>query len=180
MKTSKNKQTEKFAIFGFIANFCAVFALIYVVALLLAANMIGGSAAGLAAVSAPLKETCSCQTATDACSASFPTVLFPESAQNPVETDTQLIVDDSGFLPKELDLSLSSLRVVEVSNKGVNRHSFVIDELGVDTGPIEPGSSKTVRLDNLGAAKDSYIFYSNTGKDNKNNFRGTLIAKAQQ
>jgi hypothetical protein len=107
-----------------------------------------------------------------------PAVLFPVSADNPSESAIKIVIDDGGWAPKQIDLSLSSSRVMEITNKGVNEHSFVIDDLGIDSGAIAPGNAKTVYLQNLSSGAAYYIFYSNMGSDDGNEaFSGILTIK---
>jgi len=177
MKNLKTKKIDKAVAVGFAANFCAVFSLIYVVGLLLVANIFGGPQAGLAAVSIPVQESCSCKGADETCAiSSLPAVLFPVSADNPNEAAIKLSMDDTGYLQKELNISLSSSRRVQISNNGVTPHSFVIDELGIDSGDIAPGQSKILGLENL-ADGTSYVYYSKTGSDAREKFSGTVAAE---
>lgn len=177
MKNSK-KKIDKMAAIGVAADFCAIFALIFVVSLLLVANALGGGRSGMAQISLPLQKACLCQTGVDACSVStLPAVLFPVSADNPAEGSIKLSMDDSGFSPKSLDVASSSNLVAEITNKGVNPHSFVIDDLGIDSGAIAPGQTKTIALENLSAGKGTYTYYSNVGGDNRDTFNGVMTAK---
>jgi hypothetical protein len=177
MKNSKRK-IDKMAAISVAAEFCAIFALIFVVSLLVIANTLGGARAGLAQASLPLQNNCSCQSGVDTCSVStLPVVLFPVSADNPAEGSIKILMDDGGFNPKTLDVASSSNLVAEITNKGVNPHSFVIDDLGIDSGAIQPGQTKAVALENLGAGKGTYIYYSNIDGDHHDVFSGTMTAK---
>jgi hypothetical protein len=162
-----------------IADFCAIFALIYIVALLLVANAFGGVRSGMAQLSLAAPEKCSCQEAADTCSASvLPSVLYPESAAaGPAEETIKVVMDDGGYATREVNVALSSSRFVDVVNKGVNPHSFVIDEIGIDSGAIAPGETKRVALENLNADAKNYTFYSNIGTDNRESFSGVITAK---
>jgi hypothetical protein len=177
MKNSK-KRIDKMAAISVAAEFCAIFALIFVVSLLVIANTLGGARAGLAQASLPLQKTCSCQAGVAACSVStLPAVLFPVSADSPAEDSIKLLMDDGGFNHKTLDVASSSNLVAEITNKGVNPHSFVIDDLGIDSGAIQPGQTRIVALENLNAGKGTYIYYSNIDGDRRDVFSGTMTTK---
>jgi len=66
---------------------------------------------------------------------------------------------------------------LEITNRGVNGHSFVIDELGVDTGMIKPGETRTVTLKSLANEPQNYTFYSNLTEDDKDKFSGEFIVE---
>jgi len=176
MSPAKNKKTEKASAIGFLVNFCAVFALIYITALLLVANILGGtSTAGLAAVSFPLQSNCSC----DSCSAdgnqpAAPATLFPVSAEDSSSGYIQIAVDDSGFAQKQIEISLSGSKMLEITNNGANPHSFVVDGLKIDSGAIEPGQTITVVLESLPAETLNYTYFSNVGNDDKAKFSGVI------
>lgn len=175
MSPVKRKKIDKASVVNFAVNFCAVFALIYMVMLLLVADMLGGaSQAGLAAVSFPLQNECSCggDAAGDS-QTQTPTTLFPVAAPES-GSYLQLAVDDGGFSLKQLNVSLDGPKMIEISNKGVNTHSFVIDGLSIDSGVIEPGAAKTVVLENLPQGTRNYTYYSNTAGDDKTKFSGVI------
>lgn len=174
MPTAKHKKLDKMTMINFAANFCAVFALIYIVALLMLANSFGTNRAQLAALSQANPNTACSAVPEDTLAAAVPVVLFPVSAENPSESAIRIAVDDGGWTPKQIDISLSSARVVEVANNGVNPHSFVIDELGVDSGAIMPGATKTIFLQNLSGEAAIYPFYSNTAGDSPEKFSGQI------
>ncbi|UMX48342.1 MAG: cupredoxin domain-containing protein [Candidatus Nealsonbacteria bacterium DGGOD1a] len=169
-----NKKIDKMAMVGFAANFCAVFSLIYIVALLLVANIFGSNRAAMASLAQPIANSACSAVAGEPLAAAIPAILFPVSADNPSESVIKISIDDGGWTPKEIDLSLSSARTVEISNKGVNPHSFVIDGLGIDSGEIAPGAAKTVFLQNLSGEAAIYPFYSNISGDDKEKFSGQI------
>lgn len=174
MATVKNKKLDKMTVVNFAANFCAIFSLILVVALLTLANAFGSNRAALAGLSQSAPQSCAADGANTA-SVAVPAVLFPVSADNPSENTIRVVVDDGGWDRPQIDLSLSSARMIEITNKGVNPHSFVIDDLGIDSGAILPGTVKTVILQNLSDQAGDYVFYSNYGNDNKDEFAGRIV-----
>jgi hypothetical protein len=167
-----NKKMDRQATLSFIVNFCATFMLVFTLGMLMLANMVGESA--LATVSEPLTDNkCACR---DKIS-NKPAVLFPVSAGEPSEGNIKLVVDDSGYLDKELILSAVGTKMLEVINKGVNPHSFVIDGMMIDSGVIKPGESKTIALESLSGDSQSYSFYSNLPGDNKEKFSGVFVVE---
>ena len=177
MKNPKTKKIGKDELVGFAAFFCAIFSLIYIVGLLLVANIFNRPQMSLAKVALPVHDSCSCKGTIEACSLSaLPAVLFPVGADSPNEMPIKLAMDDAGYVQKQLDIVLSSSRLVQITNNGVNPHSFVIDELGIDSGEISPGQSKTLRLENMDDAV-SYFYYSSVAGDTREKFSGVLMAK---
>jgi len=177
MKNLKTKKIGKEEAVGFAAFFCAIFSLIYLVGLLLVANIFNKPQFDFAKISLPVQNSCSCKGSVEACSlSSLPAVLFPVGADNPNEATIKLTMDDAGYVQKQLDTALSSSRLVQITNNGVNPHSFVIDELGIDSGEISPGQSKTLRLENMDDAV-SYFYYSSVAGDTREKFSGVLMAK---
>jgi len=85
-------------------------------------------------------------------------VLYPITAGAPNEGAIEIAVDDSGYTPKTLILTPSVSTYLEITNKGVNNHSFVIDELTIDTGEIKPGETRTLILPNLPNESYEYVF----------------------
>lgn len=176
-RPKKKKIADKFEIFSFAVNFCAIFSLILIVGLLIVAQNFSGQA-GLAAVSRFYSANeCSCDTANDSCPLAVPAVLFPVSADNPLEDSIEISMDDGGFFTKELNLSVSSSRTLEIYNKGVNIHSFKVPDLGIDTGIIIPGETKTVVLENLPQNKDVLEYRSGIADDDPEKFSGIIILK---
>jgi hypothetical protein len=173
MATAKHKKIDKASMISFAVNFCAVFSLIYVVALLLVANMLGDRRAAMAAVSKPL-QPCSCEDRCASVPSGHPDILVSSSgAENAVVAT--LTVDDGGFWPKQVSIPASGAPSVKIENRGVNDHSFVIDELSVNSGPIKPGQAQTIILENISDDAPSYDFYSDTTGDGGQNFGGSIM-----
>jgi|GEM_PF-818180 len=175
---TKRKHIDKLTAVGFLANLCAILALAIAVGMMVVLNMFGGRGVGLASISSPLQNSCSCKNTNDMCSlTAMPSVLFPITSEAPLETPAAISMDDSGFSKASIDMTYSSSKKMEIANKGVNPHSFVIEELGVDSGPIKPGETKTIILENLPSVGQDYVFYSNIPGDAKEKFSGTIVIK---
>ena len=178
MPTSKTKKIDRSAAVSFFVNFCAVFALIGTVGMLLVVESFGGNRAGMASASASLQGKGACVPAVDAVArdvaSGIPSVLFPVSSNDPSEAITKITVDDGGWTPNRIDLSLASARTLEITNAGVNPHSFVIDGAGIDSGAIAPGVAKTMVLNNLSDEVKDYTYYSNMDSDGKGKFSGII------
>ncbi len=58
--------------------------------------------------------------------------------------DYTVSMDEYSFSPAELKVNLGSMVTVKVTNTGAASHSFAISSLGVNSGLISPGGSKTV------------------------------------
>lgn len=170
----KNKKIDKSTIVSFGVNFCAVFSLIYTVALLLIANMAGSNSPAVASLSASLPNKCSCDNSSNTISPES-NVLFPVPSDELGEASERVVMDDGGYVQKRLEVSLSGPRTIIVENKGVNTHSFVIDGLKIDSGLIIPGEEKTIVLENLPEVTQNYTYYSNVSGDNKESFNGVIV-----
>ncbi len=175
----KRNEFDRDTAIGFAVNFCAMFSLIFTIGLLAVAGIVGGKSSGAASLSQGVKQAvCSCPEAGECSVAPLaPAVLFPVSAQQPVETAPEIGVDEGGFSSREIDLSNSSSRTLKIVNKGVRAHSFVIAETGLNSGTIEPGRFATVALDAPADGAGTAEFYSAEPGDSGENFRGTIIFK---
>lgn len=173
----KRNKLDRAAAIGFAVNFCVMFSLIFTVGLLAVAGIVGDNSGGAASLSQGMKQAvCSCPPAEE-CSVAplVPAVLFPVSAQQPMETALEISVDEGGFSSREINLSNSSFRTLKIVNNGVRPHSFAITETGLDSGIIEPGRFVTVALDGPPAGRGKVEFYSAESGDSGENFRGTII-----
>lgn len=90
----------------------------------------------------------------------------------------KIIVRDNAFEPNLLTGKVNQPLELTVENQGTKPHSFVIDELKLNTGPIEPGKQATltvlgnkIRTYTNGGA---YIFYSDVAGDNAAGLTGNL------
>ena len=156
-KAEKIETIDRKATLSLVVNFCSMFMLVFVIGLLVLANMID-KGTDLPAAS---ESACECVDKT----ADEPAVLFPVSAGDPNEGSIQLVVDDSGYRDKELILSAEGAKMLQITNKGVNPHSFVVDGMLIDSGAIQPGEIKTIALESLSSVPQNYTFYSNLDGD---------------
>lgn len=173
----KRNKLDRAAAIGFAVNFCAMFSLIFTVGLLAVAGIVGDNSGGAASLSQGMKQAvCSCPEAEECSVAPLaPAVLFPVSAQQPMETALEVGVDEGGFSLREINLSNSSSRTLKIVNKGVRAHSFAITGTGLNSGIIEPGRSATMALDAPADGSGRAEFYSAEPEDSGENFRGTIV-----
>ena len=177
MSPKKSKKFDKRAAVEFFVNFCVIFSLILIVGLMAVSDSFGGSSGGMASLSRPLvsNSKCSCPAVDCGFAPIAPAVLFPASADQPLEAALEIFVDEGGFSSRELNLSLSSSRTLRISNKGVRNHSLVIDALNLNSGVIVPGQSVTVILENSGDQARELSFYSDLPGDDGDNFSGVIV-----
>ena len=173
VKIVKNKEVGKMETISFIVNFCAIFTLIFTFGLLILRDAIGSDMAQATVSEALCDSSCDCA----AESKDQPAVLFPVTAGQPNEGSIKITMDDGGYLQDRFVLSPEGTKMLEITNKGVNAHSFVIDELAIDSGVIEPGQTRTIALDSLPDEPLDYIFYSNLSDDDKENFSGVFAVE---
>jgi plastocyanin len=55
----------------------------------------------------------------------------------------KIVARDTFFEPESLELTAGEEITVEVTNNGDTAHDFAIEELDLNTGTIEPGTTKT-------------------------------------
>lgn len=84
-------------------------------------------------------------------------------------------ISDETFSPVGIHISLNELAGISVANRGEKPHSFVIDELDIDSGPIEPGQTKELELSQNIRSAASFTFYSNAEGDDPQIFKGILM-----
>jgi len=173
MPKAKNtsKKIDRKTALSLAVNFCAMFVLTFTFGLLLLANVADKSSALASAAAALPVNSCATSRGTQ----SEPAVLFPVSAGEPIEGSIRLVVDDSGYREKKLVLSAQGTKMLEITNKGVNAHSFVIDGMMIDSGAIQPGQTKTIALESLSGKPQSYTFYSNLAGDDREKFGGAFV-----
>jgi hypothetical protein len=173
--TKKEKQLDKNTVLGFFVNFCAFFSLILIVGLLVMIDTFGTGRAGMASVSQTVQSQN--QNEAQTCVPAASVVLFPTTSVEPSENPMVLSVNDAGFLANQIDMSRASVRAVKIVNRGAYVHSFAIDLLGVDSGPIESGKSATVALENIPEDVQALDFYSSASGDESGKFRGTIVVR---
>jgi uncharacterized cupredoxin-like copper-binding protein len=114
--------------------------------------------------------------------------ISPSTEETPVgmEETEEEVSDDSGL---EVTIKLSeyiiSPSVISVDakkdttfilkNLGFTTHNFVVDELGIYSGVIPPGESKTITF--TADKSGEYDFYCSIGDHRDNGMEGVLIVK---
>jgi len=176
MVNNKNKEFDKAAALNNAVNFCAIFSLVFVVGLLLIANAMGGNQSRASLMAA--LQNCSGTAVTVNDSQSLdPSVLFPTLAEEDLGPAVGVVMDDGGYAQKELNISFTGTKTIEIENKGSMPHSFVVDGLNIDSGEIEPGQTGTVVLENLSNEVKNYTYYSNVIGDDKESFSGVIMVR---
>jgi len=86
-----------------------------------------------------------------------------------------LKITDQGYSPSGFQIYSNQITTVTVLNIGELAHSFVIDELNIDSGIIEPGQIKEIIIDQNSAESKNYTFYSNAEGDDPETFTGVMM-----
>lgn len=105
-------------------------------------------------------------------SASIPDQILPEQKQNKT---VEIAVSEDGFSPSGFHINLNQFATVSIANTGEKPHSFVVDELGIDTGLIEPGQTKKFEFGKDIKSAESFKFYSNAEGDDKEKIIGSIL-----
>lgn len=95
------------------------------------------------------------------------------------EVEESVEINDLGFTIKGFQVWASDIVNITVSNTGSKAHSFVIDELNIDSGIIGAGESKLVRIESLPNEEKIYNFYSNASDDKANGFGGIMLVSKE-
>jgi len=99
-----------------------------------------------------------------------------QPAQQQSQTKTmEIIASDEGFLPSGFQMGPKDTVTISVTNQGESPHSFVIDDLPIDTGAIEPGQTKTITIGKQFDQPVELKYYSNIDSDNPEIFKGTIM-----
>lgn len=176
LKSTKAKKITSYEAACFFVNFCAIFTLVFTFSLLALGNSLGGR--NTAATVSGTDSMCSANSCLcDTEAADEPAVLYPVTAGEPNEGAVSIVVDDSGYSQKKFELTPLMPILIEITNKGVNDHSFVIDELGIDSGKINPGETRKMVLKKFDDVPQVYIFYSNLASDDVDKFSGRFVVE---
>jgi uncharacterized cupredoxin-like copper-binding protein len=76
------------------------------------------------------------------------------------------------FQPSTLTAQVGQTVNVTLDNTGALEHSFLIDELSVDSGVVAPASQKTISF--TPSAAGTYTFYCNIAGHREGGMTGTL------
>lgn len=71
----------------------------------------------------------------------------PEMIEGPLTVDRFVEGEDYEFEPDSITVPRGTRVRLTFKNEGNLIHTYTIDELGLDTGSVSPGSSKTVEFD---------------------------------
>jgi len=101
----------------------------------------------------------------------IPEELKPDTVKNDL-----ISINSEGFAPSGMQVYYRQKLELAIVNDDVTAHSFNIDELDIKTGPIEPGKTMPVSIDNLPSNSVTYEYYSDIGNDKKNGkYSGMLM-----
>jgi len=98
----------------------------------------------------------------------------PATNQNEA-TVKNLKITDTGYSPAGIQIYTEETTNIKILNSGQNSHSFVIDELNIDSGLIEPGQTKEIAINKEFIEPKTYTFYSNADGDDSQIFTGVLM-----
>ena len=115
----------------------------------------------------------------------YPTVVpteAPESTPPPEATqdaggstsdvpNLDLVAIDIAYDQTELSGSADTEFTITITNNGAGVHDFVIDELDINSGPIQPGESVTVTIN---APAGAYTYYCSVPGHRQAGMEGTL------
>lgn len=87
----------------------------------------------------------------------------------------ELSILDGAFLPTGFSINANQKTAIAIINNGESSHSFVIDELNINSGLIEPGQTKEIVIDRQFTESKNYVFYSNAAGDDPQTFKGILM-----
>lgn len=96
----------------------------------------------------------------------------------PTQKQTKIVameVFDDGFSPSGFHLPLNEFAKISLTNKGEKPHSFVIDELNINSGAIDPGQTKELEFGQDIKNATSFRFYSNAEGDDKEKMNGSIV-----
>ena len=86
----------------------------------------------------------------------------------------EITVSEDGFSLSGIRISPNQLATISITNTGEKPHSFVVDELEIDTGLIKPGQTKKIEFSKDIKSPESFEFYSNAEGDNKEKITGLI------
>ena len=101
-----------------------------------------------------------------------------EVEEDALEKDTLEVtvkMSEYMFSPSIISIDTHEDIVFNLKNLGFTTHSFVVEELGINSGVIPPGVSKTITFST--EEPGEYEFYCNIGSHRDNGMEGVLIVK---
>ena len=168
------KQNNKWIVITFAVNFCLTLTTLYLVGIMFWVGLVKYNPMGQ--IGAQQLAQCEQQVAASQTQVQD---QQPTNLAEPVVTQKTINVNDTGFVTKAFSENAGDSPVVTIVNAGSAAHSFVIDELKVDSGDIAAGQTKDIQLGVLPDVGKNYTFYSNSSGDDKNNFSGVMMAVKQ-
>lgn len=164
------KKANLYLILSFILNFCLTFTIIWTLGILLYMNMHNeemwrscGSRNDFAAV----KDNGNTEPADD------DLVALTEPEPRVVDIE----IKDNGYANNSFEFGFGEEVTFTLRNTGLKPHSFVIDELSVDSGLIEGGNFRVVKIEALPSNEATYTFHSNASGDEPGVFSGVITVK---
>jgi|GEM_PF-2759761 len=83
-------------------------------------------------------------------------------------------ISDNGFSPEGISAQIGKKINLEITNRGQSPHSFVIDGLNANSGPIKPGETVSLTIEPPLDKETGYVYKSLTDAG-KIEFTGALI-----
>jgi hypothetical protein len=156
----EEKKVSLYLLLSFVLNFCLTFTIIWTLGILLYLNI-------------RLDEIRSSCPKCPSCDAVAPGTEDPAAVQKtPKSIDIE--VNDNGFTNNSFQAADTDDITVILRNTGTMPHSFVIDDLGLNSQLVEAGNFKVIVIDSLPERTASYTFYSNAPRDEVGVFSGVL------
>lgn len=91
------------------------------------------------------------------------------------EKSVEIGVNDQGFSPSGFQMGKDDKMTVTITNQGQEAHSFVIEELGINSGAIDPGQAVKVNIDKEFTEAAAVEFISDIDGDDQEVFKGTIM-----
>ena len=167
----EEKKAELYLVLSFIINFCVAFTLIWTVGILFILEVGGASKKECGSTAYKNFNPFEQLRAEDESSAQKTETKDSEGDSDIVSVD----VNDNGFLSKGFQVNSSDQITIIFANKGAKAHSFVIDEMDIDSGAVESGQTKTITISNLPQENKVYNFYSGVNGDKELGFSGLMM-----
>lgn len=156
----EEKKVSLYLLLSFILNFCLTFTIIWTLGILLYLNI-------------KLDEIRSACPKCASCSVAAPKVEEPVIVAR-TQKSIDIEVSDNGFTNNSIAANTTDDVTIVLRNTGTKPHSFVIDDLGLDSQLVEGGNFKVIVVDSLPERTAAYTFYSNAPDDEVGVFSGVL------
>jgi len=89
----------------------------------------------------------------------------------------EIQIGSGGYSTKGIaaNMKISKTLLLKIKNNDSKPHSFVIDDLKINSGAIAAGTEKNLSIDNISNTTRTYEYYSDQKGDDRNSFRGSLL-----